>query len=108
MSKTALIIIENASFIAIFLLCLYGAISVRKHAETVPGADLLLIGFLVYAGYGMLSWGAPGFVGSFIEDWTQTAGLGCKTALHFVAYGMRLSLLLILVGILKIGRGLKT
>ena len=107
MSDTITVLIENASFIAIFLLCLYGVVSVRKHNKTVPGADLLLIGFLLYASYGMLCWTAPGFNGSFIADWSRTATLNGGTLMHFIAQALRLGLILIVVGMFKIGSGLK-
>ena len=107
MSSTAMVIIENASFIAIFLLCVCGALAVRKHTETTPGADLLLIGLLLYAGYGMLCWAAPGFTGSFITYWTRAAVLDGTTLMFFIAHGLRLGLILILVGVFKVGRGLK-
>ncbi len=103
-----IVIIQNASFVAVFLLCLYGVMSVRAHAKTVPGADLLLIGFLLYAGYGMLCWSLPGFTGSFIADWSRTAVLDGGTLMHFIAHALRLGMILILVGVFKVGRSLKT
>jgi hypothetical protein len=99
--------IENASFIAIFLLCLYGAVSVRKHTKTIPGADLLLIGLLLYAAYAVLAWAVSGFTGSFLTDWSRTAVLDGSTFPHFLAYGLRLGLIVVLVGIFRIGRALK-
>jgi hypothetical protein len=100
-------VIENATFIVISLLCLYGVLSVRKYTKTVPGADLLLVGFLLYAIYGVLAWAAAGFTGSFITDWSRTAVLDGDTFPHFLAYGLRLGLIVILVGIFRIARSLK-
>lgn len=108
MSDTIKIVIENASFVAIFLLCLYGAMSVRAHIKTVPGADLLMIGLLLYAAYAMLAWTASGFNGSFITDWSRTAVLDGGTFKHFLAYGLRLGMILALVGIFRLGRESKT
>ena len=108
MSDMIRIMIENASFVTIFLLCLYGAMSVRAHTKTVPGADLLLIGLLFYAAYAILAWTASGFTGSFITDWSRTAVLDGQTFKHFLAYGLRLGMILVLVGIFRLGRDSKT
>ena len=108
MGDTLNIIVENASFILIAITCIYGAVSLRAHSKTVPGADLLLIGFLLYAGHGLLSWAAPGFTGSFIVDWSRTAVLNGDSILHFIAQALRLGLILIVVGAFKVGSGLKS
>ena len=108
MSDTANVIIENASFITIFLLCLYGVLLVRAHTKTVPGADLLLVGLLLYAGYALLSWSSPGFTGSFITDWTRIPALSGGSLLHFIAQALRFGLILIVIGVFKVGVGLKT
>ncbi len=100
-------LIENASFLTIFSLSLYGVLSVRKHTKTLPGADLLLVGFLFFSGYGMLCWTAPGFNGSFMADWSLTATLNGGTLMHFIALALRLGLILVVVGMLKIASGLK-
>ena len=106
-AMTIMIILENASFVVIFLLCIFGISACYKHNKTLPGADLLLIGFLLYAMYGMLAWAVSGFNGSFITDWSRTAVLDGKTFAHFLAYGLRLGLILVLMGIFRIGRDLK-
>jgi hypothetical protein len=107
MGNTITLIIENGSFIAIFLLCIFGVAASYKHNKTLPGADLLLLGFLLYAIHGVLSWAVSGFTGSFIADWSQTAVLKGATFPHFLAYGLRIGLILILIGIFRIGRNLK-
>lgn len=102
------IVIENASFVAIFLVCIYGVAASQKHRSTLPGADLLLIGFLLYAMYGLLGWAAAGFNGSFITDYSRTAALGSVTAKYFITMTLRLGLILILVGIFRVAKGQKT
>lgn len=107
MSVVFTIVIENASFIAVFLFCLCGIAACYKHSKTLPGADLLLIGFLIYAIYSLLGWAVPGFNGSFITDWSRIGMLSSASFKHFLAYGLRLGLILIIIGIFKVARGLK-
>jgi hypothetical protein len=107
MDNSITVIIENASFIAIFLLCLYGIMFCRKHTKTIPGADLLFIGFLLYAVYAVLAWAVSGFTGSFITDWSRCGALDIDSFSHFLAYGLRLGLILVLIGIFRIARSLK-
>jgi hypothetical protein len=99
--------LENASFIGVFLLCVFGISASYKHNKTVPGADLLTIGFLLYALHGVLAWAVPGFTGSFMADWSRTGVLNGDSFAHFLAYGLRIGLIFILIGIFRMARDLK-
>ena len=107
MNEILTIVIENASFVIMFLLCACGIAASHKHSKTLPGADLLLIGFLIYAIYAMLGWAAAGFTGSFMTDISRTGNLNSVVFKYFLAYGLRLGLILVLVGIFRVARGLK-
>ncbi len=109
MSVTVTTLIENAAFIAIFLLCMYGAASCNKHSKTLPGADLLVLGFVIYGIYGMLGWAAAGFTGSFMEDYSRTTVVTDTASLRFIiACVLRLGLIILLIGLFKVARGHKS
>ena len=108
MDVTVTTLIENAVFIAIFLLCMYGAASCYRHSKTLPGADLLLLGFVVYGIYGMLGWAAAGFNGSFMEDYSRTGMVDMASIRYVLAVVLRLGLIILLVGIFRVARGHKS
>ena len=108
MSIAVTTFIENAVFIAIFLVCMYGVASCYKHTKTLPGADLLLLGFLLYGIYAMLGWAAAGFNGSFMEDYSRTGMVDMVSIRYVLAYVLRLGLVVLLVGIFKMAKGQKS
>lgn len=107
MSALAALIIENGSFIAMFLFCLFGIYVSSKYYKSVPGADLVLIGFLSYGIYALLAFTGPGFTGSYFMSFTQVSKLSSQTFVYFISFALRLGLILVIVGILRIARGLK-
>ena len=107
MSDLAALIIENGSFIAMFLFCLSAIYVSSKYYKSVPGADLVLVGFLFYGIYALLAFTGPGFTGSYFSDFSHTAKLNSQTFVYFISFALRLGLILVLVGILRIARGLK-
>ncbi len=107
MSELAALIIENGSFIIMFLFCLFGIYVSSKHYKSVPGADLVLIGFLSYGIYALLAFTGPGFTGSYFMGFTQVSTLSSQTFVYFISFALRLGLILVIVGILRIAGGLK-
>jgi hypothetical protein len=107
MNIMALLIIENGMFLLTLLVCLYATIACLKFQKTVPGADLMAIGFMLYGIYALLAIVAPGFNGSFFEDFIFVAKLQRGTEMYFVALALRLGLILIVAGMFRVGRGLK-
>lgn len=99
---------ENVLFIAIFFVCLFGAYSNYKQAKTLPGADLVALGFVMYAIYGLLAFTGPGFTGSFFRDFSKVGQLNTDNFVYFLTFVLRLGLVPIIIGLRKIARSLKT
>jgi len=107
MSALTALIIENGSFILMFLFCLFGVYMSSKYYKSVPGADLVLIGFLCYGIYALLAFTGPGFTGSYFNDFSRVSTLSSQTFVYFISFALRLGLILVIIGILRIARGLK-
>lgn len=101
------LIIENASFVAILLLCLLGAYSSFKRYKTMPGADLLFLGFLLYGLYALLAFTGSGFTGSYFDDFSKLGKLSSLTYVYFVSFALRLGLIFVIVGLFRVARGMK-
>ena len=101
------LIIENGSFVAMLVMCLIGAYSSFKHYKTLPGADLMFLGFLLYGVYALLAFTGPGFTGSYFSDFSKLGKLNSLTYLYFVSFALRLGLVLVIIGFFRIARGLK-
>jgi len=101
------LIIENGSFVAMLLLCLLGAYASFKHYKTLPGADLMFLGFLLYGLYALLAFTGSGFTGSYFDDFSKLGKLNSLTYIYFVSFALRLGLILVLVGLFRVARGLK-
>ena len=108
MSYELSVIIENAIFIAIFLVCLFGAYFNYKRAKTLPGVGLVALGLMMYGIYALLAFTGPGFTGSFIRDFSKVGRLNTDNFVYFVSFALRLGLLPIVVGVYGIARSLKT
>jgi hypothetical protein len=107
MSDLTALIIENGSFLAMFCFCLYGVYLTSRYYKTVPGVDLLMIGFLVYGVYALLAVTGPGFTGSYFNDFSRISKLNSQNYVYFISFALRLGLLLVMAGLLKVGRGSK-
>jgi hypothetical protein len=101
------LIIENASYVIIFLACAYGAYINFKQSKTMPGADILSIGFLLYGIYGMLAFAGPGFTGSYFSAFARVGVLDSATVMYFISYALRLCMILIIIGLFRLARNVK-
>lgn len=102
MSYGLSLLIENAVYVAIFLFSVAAAYTITKHAKGVPGANLLVIGFFMYALYGILSFTGPGFTGSFFRDFSKVGMLNSQNFVYFVSFAMRFGMVLIIAGIYRL------
>lgn len=100
--------IENISLVVLFLMCMYGAYVNYKHYKTLPGADLVSVGLLCYGIYGLLAFTGSGFNGSYFRDWSLIGRLDSLSFLYFLSWALRLGLILVIIGLYRIGRSLKT
>lgn len=107
MSPTLSLIIENGSFIAIFIICLYGAYSSYRRSTSMPGAQIIFFGFALYAIYGLLAFTVPGFNGSLLDSYARLGKPSVATIGFFVTIPLRLGMILVIVGLLRTGRSLK-
>ena len=96
--------VEQISYVLILLLCVYGVAKSYKCYKTTAGADLLLLGFLMYGAYTVLAILLPGIGGSFFHDFTMVATLSSQTAMYFLSLVFRLGLVFVMIGLLRIGR----
>ncbi|UCD57412.1 MAG: hypothetical protein JSV16_16675 [Candidatus Hydrogenedentota bacterium] len=108
MSVVLSLIIENGSFVAIFLISLFGAYVSFKSYKTLPGADLVSVGFLLYAVYALLAFTGPGFTGSYFNDFSGIGRFDSSSLTHLISCTSRLGLILVVIGLFRIGRRLKT
>lgn len=99
--------IENALLVALFLLCIYGAYVNYRHSKTLPGADLVFVGLLCYGMYGLLAFTGSGFNGSYFRDWSLVGRLNSATFVYFLSWGLRLGVILVIIGLYRMGRSLK-
>jgi hypothetical protein len=100
-------IVEQIMFVIVILACLYGLVASYKRYKTLAGADLMFLGFLLYGAYAALAIFLPGPGGSYFIDFTLVGELNSQTAVHFVSLAMRLGLILIIIGLFRIGRAAK-
>lgn len=107
MSVGVALVIENGCFAVIVLLCIYGLFVCRKHTKTIAGADLLVLGLLFYCTSALFAMGAIGFTGSFFDGFTRVIYLNNSSYMYFLSVVMRLGLILVIVGLLRMGRSLK-
>lgn len=107
MSEGVTLVIENGCFAIIVLLCIYGLIACQKHTKTITGADLLVIGLLFYCTSALFAMGATGFTGSFFDGFTRVGYLNSRSYMYFLSVAMRLGLILVIVGLFRMGRSLK-
>jgi len=96
------LIIENGAYIAIFALSIATAYAINKQAKGVPGANLLAIGFFMYALYGLLSFTGPGFTGSFFRDFSKVGTLNSQNFIYFLSLIMRFGMVLVIAGIYRL------
>ena len=96
--------IEQISYVVILLLCIYGVAKSYKCYKTIAGADLLLLGFLMYGAYALLAISLAGIGGSFFHDFTMVATLTSKNAMYFLSLVFRLGLVFVMIGLFRIGR----
>jgi hypothetical protein len=96
------LLVENAVYIATFLFSIAAAYAINKQAKGAPGANLLLIGFFMYALYGLLSFTGPGFTGSFFRDFSKVGVLNSQNFVYFVSFAMRFGMVLIIAGIYRL------
>ena len=75
-----------------------------KSYKTRSGADLLMLGFLLYVAYAALALALPGMGGSFFHDLTMVEDLCSQTALHFLSLAARLGLVIVIIGLARVGR----
>ncbi len=108
MSYQLSVIIENVLFVAMFLLCAFGAYFNYKQAKTLPGADMVALGLMMYGVYALLAFTGPGFTGSFFRDFAKVGRLNGDNFVYFVSFALRLGLIPIIVGLHKIAKGLRT
>ena len=101
------LLIENGSFVTILLICCIGAYTSFKHYKTLPGADLMFIGFMLYGLYGLLAFTGPGFTESYFSYFSKIGKLDSSSYVFFVSFTLRLGLILAIVGLFRIARGLK-
>ncbi|GAB4345728.1 MAG: hypothetical protein Kow0099_26310 [Candidatus Abyssubacteria bacterium] len=99
--------IENASYIAIAIICFYGAYLSYKRAENTPGAKLVFIGLVLYGAYAFLAFAVPGFDWSLLDAYTKLARPELSTVGYFVTVLLRLGLVLVIAGLFQMGRSLK-
>ena len=107
MNNIPALIIENVAFIAILVICLVSARASFKHHKTLPGADLMFLGFMLYLIYALLAITIPGFMGSYFYDFGHLGKLNTDTFVYFISCLLRLGLILVLIGLCRIGRNLK-
>lgn len=107
MSIGVALVVENGCFAVIALLCIYGLIACRKHTKTIAGADLLVLGLLLHCTSVLFAMGATGFTGSFFDGFTRVGYLNSSSYMYFLSVVMRLGLILVIVGLLRMGRSLK-
>lgn len=100
--------IEEVAFAIVILICLYGMVMSYRRYKTLPGADLMLLGFLLYGAYALLAIFLPGWGGSYFNNFTLVGNLGKGTQLYFLSLALRLGLIFVLIGLYRIGRGMKT
>lgn len=108
MGYTISLIIENGSFIAIFLISIALVYASSRKAKTVPGANLLMAGFLMYAMYGLLAVTGPGFTGSLFRDFSKIGVLVMANFVYFLSWGLRAGMVLIIIGIYRMARSLQS
>ncbi len=99
--------IENGLLVVLFLVCVYGAYVNYKHSKTVPGANLVFVGLLCFGIYGLLAFTCSGFNGSYFRDWSLVGRLNSGNFAYFLSWGLRLGLILVIIGLFRIGRSLK-
>ncbi len=107
MNPIIVLLIEIASFMAIFLLCLYGAYASFKHSKTVPGVDLIFLGFLIYGLYALLAVTGGGFTESFFLIFSGIGTPNSSNFMYFLSCILRLGLIVVVIGLLRVGRNLK-
>ncbi len=107
MSEGVALVVENGCFAVIALLCIYGLIACQKHTKTMAGADLLVVGLLFYCISALFALGATGFTGSFFDGFTRVGYLNNSSYMYFLSVAMRLGLILVIVGLFRVGRSLK-
>ncbi len=107
MSPVFSAISESCLIVVISLLGLYALAISYKHSKTIPGADLLFLGFLLYAAYPLVALATVGFTESFFDNFTLVSAFDSDTYIYFVSYALRLGLILAIIGLFKIGRSLK-
>jgi hypothetical protein len=108
MNSLSMLILENVLYIAIFLLCMVGVVMSYKHNKTIPGADLLTLGFLVWGMSGLMAWATAGFNGSYILSYCHIGMIDGISAKFAIAYALRGGLILVIIGIFKMARGPET
>lgn len=96
--------IEQIMYVVILLSCLYGVVVSYKSYKTLPGADLLMLGFLVYVAYTALAIALPGLGGSYFHDFTLVGDLSNETTMHFLSLAFRLGLVIVIIGLYRVGR----
>ncbi len=106
-SKDLSAIIESCLLVAISLPVLYVLAISYKHSKTIPGADLLFLGFLLYAAYPLVALAAVGFTESFFDNFNLVSVFHSDSYIYYVSYALRLGLILAIIGLFRIGRSLK-
>ncbi len=96
--------IEQLMYVVILLASLYGVVVSYKSYKTLAGADLLMLGFLLYVAYTALALALPGVRGSYFHDFTLVGNLDGTTAMHFVSLVFRLGLVFVIIGVARVGR----
>ncbi|RJP16191.1 MAG: hypothetical protein C4520_19485 [Candidatus Abyssobacteria bacterium SURF_5] len=104
MNFYASLIIENGSFLAIFLISIAAAYACNKRAKDVPGASLMMLGFLLYSVYGLLAISGPGFTGSFFRDFAKVGVLESASLIYFLGCASRVGMVLILAGMYAVAK----
>ncbi len=107
MNYLVTLIIENGSYALIFLLCIYSAFTSYRTYTTTKGADLAAIGFLLYSIYALLAIAGPGFTGSYFRDFSKVGKVESASLVYFISFTMRLGLILLVIGLFRIGRNIK-
>ncbi len=107
MSDVVTSAVENGLLAVIVLLCIYGLAGCYKHSKTVPGADILVLGILIYGMSTVFAIGATGFTGSFFDNYSRVGPVSSASYMYFISVVARMGLVLLIIALFRVGRGLK-
>ena len=98
---------ESLGATGIWVGIIFGAYASFKHYKSLPGADLMFIGFLLYGFYALLAFTGPGFTESYFSYFSKIGKLNSENYIFFVSFALRLGLVLVVIGLVRVARGLR-